>query len=194
MTRKAVFFSAERQSSAGKARQAPSCSQQLCTFNCVSARRFLPSIESRSCPILLTTPDTLQGHSFHIRRTYGNRLHSGFHQSADFPVLLTAPWTCSRKAKLRYGRRKWATPDPANVRKILSVGVRKGVNQVFTFCGKDTPVLSQSGTIAGAGYAWHHLTFGERFGWTDGIWAAESSVRRMGAGYQHFQQVINSPV
>lgn len=67
-----------------------------------------------------------QGHSFHIRRTYGNRLHFGFHQSADFPVLLTAPWTCSRKAKLRYGRRKWATPDPANVRKILSVGVRKG--------------------------------------------------------------------
>ena len=67
-----------------------------------------------------------QGHSFHIRRTYGHRLHFGFHQSADFPVLLTAPWTCSRKAKLRYGRRKWATPDPANVRKILSVGVRKG--------------------------------------------------------------------
>lgn len=61
MTRKAVFFSAERQSSAGEARQAPSCSQQLCTFNCVSARRFLPSIESRSCPILLTTPDIIAG-------------------------------------------------------------------------------------------------------------------------------------
>ena len=61
MVRKAVFFSAERQSSAGEARQAPSCSQQLCTFNCVSARRFLPSIESRSCPILLTTPDIMAG-------------------------------------------------------------------------------------------------------------------------------------
>lgn len=61
MVRKAVFFSAERQSSAGKARQAPSCSQQLCTLNCVSARRFLPSIESRSCPILLTTPDIIAG-------------------------------------------------------------------------------------------------------------------------------------